>query len=74
MVVQPVVPASDVTPLLNPVKSSSHKVAMVPAVTDTDCCALQPLAGFVTVTVYVPAAQTVGFWEVDVKLLGPDQL
>ena len=69
-----VVPASEVVPLARPVKSSSQKVVMALAETDTDCCALQPLAGLVTVTVYVPAAQTVGFCTVELKLLGPAHL
>ena len=72
--VQAVVPASDVVPLAKPVKSSSQKTLIALAETVTACWALQPLAGFVTVTVYVPAAHTVGFCEVEVKPLGPLQL
>jgi hypothetical protein len=34
----------------------------------------QPLIGLVTVSVYVPTADALGFCDVDEKLLGPDQL
>src|SRR5687767_1505049 len=48
---QAVVPASEVVPLAK-VKSSFHKVAVAPpAVTETACDAVQPLAGLVTVTI-----------------------
>ena len=74
--VQAVAPASEVAPLLSPVKSSSQKLAGVeePDVTDTDCWAVHPLAGLVTVAVYVPGAVTVGFFALLLKLFGPVQL
>ena len=73
--VQDVVPVSEVVPLAR-VKSSSQKVVAVgvPDVTVTCLEAVHPVAGFLTVTVYVPAAVTVGFCAVLVKLLGPVQL
>ena len=69
---QGVVPASEIVPLAK-VKSSSHDEVM-PEETVTDCEAVQPLAGLVTVTIYVPVALTTGFCAVLVKLLGPVQL
>jgi hypothetical protein len=51
VVVQLVAPVSEVIPLAK-VKSSSQKAVAVPAAaTVTDCDAVQPLAGLVTVTV-----------------------
>ena len=42
--------------------------------TDAVAVLVQPLAEFVTVSVYVPLAHTVGFWAVEVKYPGPAQL
>jgi hypothetical protein len=48
--------------------------AVVFDVTVADALPVQPLAGSVMMTVYVPAALTVGFCEVELNPLGPLQL
>jgi hypothetical protein len=42
-------------------------------VTVATAVAVQPLAGLVTTTIYVPDVVTVGFCWLELKLLGPDQ-